>query len=532
MSLNPRNVISLLEKSFDRPEYEVQSVITEAERCLASYLEGLIKDSIDTNFFVESFECLNYNDSVYPDAKMVDEEIDYSSEDCNFDSKRPKMCFDIDIEYKKRAVEFWRSGKKKRRSFEAVQHKFKKVPSIKYLYNWEQQIEEGGTRNEKLLKISEFVLEEFNNALDKSVAVHDFDLKRWALKARAKVNLDIQLFTASKRWIHNFKLKHGIVSRKINKFVIQRQIDKNEELLQSSSDYVSKVRSEIKNIGVENVYNSDQSGFNLESHAGRTLSFRGTLKVESLAQSLNSLTHSYTIQPTISASGELKSPLMIVLQESKGNFGPLIEKTIYKARNIVTFASKSGKMTSELSTSWYKDVFLPNTKEDSLLLLDSWTGQKDTLFDTIDKGQKKVKILTIPPGATGFVQPLDVYTFRPWKNFLKQFSDLIILYNYDVNLHLRNNILKIQSLIHNQFSSPRFVNLFKYAWWKSGYIEEKPAKCQTPVEYCLKGCGTICDVCDDIAIMKCAWCTKSMCMEHFFAVSLKSSPHYCEQYII
>jgi len=275
------------------------------------------------------------------------------------------------FEYKKRAVEFWRSGKKKRRSFETVQHKFKKVPSIKYLYNWEQQIEEGGTRNKKLLKISEFVLEEFNNALDKSVAVHDFDLKRWALKARAKVNLDIQLFTASKRWIHNFKLKHGIVSRKINKFVTQRQIDKNEELLQSSSDYVSKVRSEIKNIEVENVYNSYQSGFNLESHAGRTLSFRGTLKVESLAQSLNSLTHSYTIQPTISASGELKSPLMIVLQESKGNFGPLIEKTIYKARNIVTFASKSGKMTSELSTSWYKDVFLPNTKEDSLLLLDS-----------------------------------------------------------------------------------------------------------------------------------------------------------------
>jgi len=116
--------------------------------------------------------------------------------------------------------------------------------------------------------------------LDKSVAVHDFDLKRWTLKARAKVNLDIQLFTASKRWIYNFKLKHGIVSRKINKFVTQRQIDKNEELLQSSSDYVSKVRSEIKNIGVENVYNSDQSGFNLESHAGRTLSFRGTLRGE------------------------------------------------------------------------------------------------------------------------------------------------------------------------------------------------------------------------------------------------------------
>lgn len=75
------------------------------------------------------------------------------------------------------------------------------------------------------------------------------------------------------------------------------------------------------------------------------------------------------------------------------------------------------------------------------------------------------------------IQPLDVYTFRPWKNFLKHFSDLIILYNYDINLNLRNNILKIQSLIHNQFSSPRFVNLFKYAWWKSGYTSEKPEKC-------------------------------------------------------
>jgi len=49
---------------------------------------------------------------------------------------------------------------------------------------------------------------------------------------------------------------------------------------------------------------------------------------------------------------------------------------------------------------------------------------------------------------------LDVYGFRPWKNLL-YFSDLVILHNYDINLHLRNNILKTQSLIHNQFSSPR-----------------------------------------------------------------------------
>jgi len=89
--------------------------------------------------------------------------------------------------------------------------------------------------------------------------------------------------------------------------------------------------------------------------------------------------------------------------------------------------------------------------------------QKEKIFTNINKETTKVKVYTIPAGATGFSQPLDVYGFRPWKNFLRHFSDLVILHNYDINLHLRNNILKIQSLIQNQFSSPRFVNMFKYA---------------------------------------------------------------------
>jgi len=54
------------------------------------------------------------------------------------------------------------------------------------------------------------------------------------------------------------------------------------------------------------------------------------MKVECLAQSLNSLTHSYTIQPIVSADGELKSPTLIVLQETGGKFGPIVKNTLYK----------------------------------------------------------------------------------------------------------------------------------------------------------------------------------------------------------
>jgi len=57
------------------------------------------------------------------------------------------------------------------------------------------------------------------------------------------------------------------------------------------------------------------------------LTSKGCLKVECLAQSLNSLTHSYTIQPLIS-DGILKSPLLIALQEAGDYFGPMVQKSI------------------------------------------------------------------------------------------------------------------------------------------------------------------------------------------------------------
>ena len=50
-------------------------------------------------------------------------------------------------------------------------------------------------------------------------------------------------------------------------------------------------------------------------------------------------------------------------------------------------------------------------------------------------------------------------------------------------LNIRNNMIKLQSLVHNQLTSPRYTNLFKYAWYKSGYIAEKPGKFKNPVNF-------------------------------------------------
>jgi len=118
------------------------------------------------------------------------------------------------------------------------------------------------------------------------------------------------------------------------------------------------------------------------------------------------MTHSYTIQPLISASGSILSPLLIILQEKDGKFGPRVESHLFKADNVLVLASNSGKMTTNLVKTWFTNVYLPNSNDNSVLFLDSWSSQNSRTFETIDKLSKNIKILTIPAGTTGIIQPL------------------------------------------------------------------------------------------------------------------------------
>jgi len=90
------------------------------------------------------------DDSVIPDVTLIEEEPENVSEVVQDDKEFREF---VDIDYKKKAIEFWRSGKKRRRSIETVQHKFKKVINTTQLYRWEKQIAEGGSRTDKLLNI-------------------------------------------------------------------------------------------------------------------------------------------------------------------------------------------------------------------------------------------------------------------------------------------------------------------------------------------------------------------------------------------
>nr|XP_012217672.1 PREDICTED: uncharacterized protein LOC105669351 isoform X1 [Linepithema humile] len=249
--------------------------------------------------------------------------------------------------------------------------------------------------------------------------------------------------------------------------------------------------------------------------------------IDRVVQSVSSTTHSYTIQPTISCDGKLLSPLFIVLQEHSGTFGSRVQENLFRASNVIVTASKSGKMTSDHFKKWLEEAYFPNVGRDSVLLMDSWSGQCPAIVTDLTPMEKQVTTMVIPKGTTGKIQPLDVYGFRIWKNFARRFSDTVLLLNYDINLHQRNNIIKLQSLIHNQLSSPRYQNLFKYSWFKSGYTNERPETFKNPVEFSFEQTSSTCDIedCNDIAVIQCSWCGKSLCLKHFFI-----EYHYCNIY--
>jgi len=145
----------------------------------------------------------------------------------------------------------------------------------------------------------------------------------------------------------------------------------------------------IEEVGLCRIYNTDQSGFNLEIYSGRTLANVGQKVVFGEAQAINSLTNSYTIQPIVSADGRLLPVLLVCLQEKTGEFGPIVKNTMFKSNNLYITCSKSGKLTKKIVKEWLDQVYFPNVQDESVLLVDSWGCQNERfLLNAIPAGKK------------------------------------------------------------------------------------------------------------------------------------------------
>ena len=167
-----------------------------------------------------------------------------------------------------------------------------------------------------------------------------------------KIKLDN--FKASQHWISKFKTKHGIVSRKITKFVSTKTMNEEADFEKISKNFVVEVRELIPKFN--KVYNTDQSGIKLEMSYGRTLSYMGAKIVEAKIQRSNSTTHSFTIQPVITMDGTLCSPLFVCFFEP-GGAPKKFKNELCSFNNLYCVSSTSGLLTSVLEFAWFKEHY-------------------------------------------------------------------------------------------------------------------------------------------------------------------------------
>ena len=206
----------------------------------------------------------------------------------------------------------------------------------------------------------------------------------------------------------------------------------------------------------------------------------------------------------------------------------LVEK-MFKAENLYVRYTSSGKIENQILLDCIKNVFLPICGATNLLLLDSCSSHKNdsaikNIVNQSGYEPEKLEVLHIPAGCTDVLQPEDVHLFRMWKQMSKKISNRAASTDPPTKMFQRDNILKLQSLIYNTLSSPRFQGSLKYAWFKSGY-GPRPERFVGIIDFCFKGLK-LGEIPDEIPVIRCSFCGKCICFEHFFV-----QYHLCKEYV-
>lgn len=386
--------------------------------------------------------------------------------------------------------------------------------SPSFLENFERCAEAGVSTRERMKQTTEYVLDQVKEARRRLLPVHDHNIQNWARLKAAELNIT-RFFKASRTWVLAFKKKHGIVSRAITEYSSRAEQERAEEIAASTEAFRNEFALTEVFYPRRLIWNMDQTGFNYEVINKRTLSWRGERDTIVNVDSKNRITHSYTSQPMVSRDGMTVGKILLCLQEPGGSFGPIVGPRVRalerKLGNIKVYASTSGKMSRDLMVSWIDEVLVPakqemmqpddgdtdiypddtigtlpaddfahedasnqSSKNDVLLLFDSWSGQKNHHIIN-HLSQNKVQVLTIPKHTTSDLQPLDTTFNRQYKKFTKRIMERAAYLDLLRNITSREGIIRMHSFMWDQFSSRVYRDMIRYSWRKTdpNFVDEE-----------------------------------------------------------
>lgn len=447
-----------------------------------------------------------------------------------------------------------------------------------YLPRMRQYIEAGGSHNALYEDVDRYVQSKINASLEAKLPIHDYHLRQWGYERADELNLTS--FKASQSWLTNVKKRGNLVGRKVTKLISRSDRANEAEIEESRIAFPENYRQVGHLYPHHRILNVDQSGHKYEISNLRSLARRGSRDHSLAIDSLNKNTHSYTIQPILGRDGRFRGKLLICFREPADHFGVQVTQRIRQLEselgNVVAVASRSGKMSTELTNQWVKDVLEPviaNLEEEDgdsvgsqdsqstelagpswasnppeswtpeqrrimdlrnstsrrgrqgvMLLLDVWGGHSsDELIESLI--ERNIFVLRIPARTTRDLQPLDVQVFRQYKIFVKRVMEAASYEGILQELTDRYGIMRLQSVIYNQFQAPVYRDMLLWAWRKTDPdFNADELQNSPPPDMVLKNQFEFdrhhnCEVegCSSRAFIRCAHCRKHLCLKHFLA---------------
>jgi len=253
------------------------------------------------------------------------------------------------------------------------------------LKKWKDQIEKGYGAKEKYEMINKWTFDRFVEARQQMQPISTKIIQQWASQAALQYQGPDFSFTASHGWIIKFKAFYSIRQRKITRYLKSKHALNLSTILKEAEKFQKRLAKKIAYFPLDYVINTDQTGCEYRVDVRRTLTTKGQKIVDVFLGDFNKVTHSYTAQYALTASGKLLPKVFLCMQEPKGIFGPHVSNTVEKLTknygNVIVTASKSGKLTKDHFHSFVENIIKDYCKqEEFLLILDSWGGQTDMAY--------------------------------------------------------------------------------------------------------------------------------------------------------